>query len=337
VAVAMGGALVALLTGCAGAQATDLTASSPPASPRSASEVPTCPDPTTDVATAEELQHALDSAKPGDVIRLADGEYAGEFTISSAGTPDAPIYLCGGDGAVLKGAEAERGYVLHLDGAAYWTLIGFEVRGGLKGIMADGVKNMTIAGLTISGTGNEAVHLRRHSVDNLIVGNDISDTGSRDPEFGEGVYIGSAESNWCDLTDCEPDASDRNRVVGNTISGTTAESVDVKEGTTGGEIAGNSFDGSAMTEGDSWVDVKGNDWQIRDNTGSSSPGDGFQVHDVEGWGTGNEFSGNVARVDGPGFGFAVGSSSGTLVACTNEVTGAAKGFSDIECDSTKGN
>ena len=40
------------------------------------------------------------------------------------------------------------------------------------------------------------------------------------------------------ITDCEPDRSDRNVVAGNTISDTTAESIDIKEGTTGGTVVG---------------------------------------------------------------------------------------------------
>ena len=68
-------------------------------------------------------------------------------------------------------------------------------------------------------------------------GNTISDTGLRRDKFGEGVYVGSAQSNWCKHSDCEPDESDRNVVEGNTIFDTGAESVDLKEGTTGGSSA----------------------------------------------------------------------------------------------------
>src|SRR5699024_11419784 len=46
---------------------------------------------------------------------------------------------------------------------------------------------------------------------------------------------------------------------------------------------------------DSWVDVKGNDWLIEGNTGTASPVDGFQTHEIlDGWGTGNVFRGNTA-------------------------------------------
>ena len=80
------------------------------------------------------------------------------------------------------------------------------------------------------------------------------------------------------LNDCQPDRSDRNVVKGNKIGQTTAEAVDIKEGTTGGVVEDNTFDGSALSGADSRVDVKGNNWLIKENTGTNSTQDGFQTH-----------------------------------------------------------
>ncbi len=60
-----------------------------------------------------------------------------------------------------------------------------------------------------------------------------------------------APSNWCTITDCDPDRSDRNVISGNQISGAGSESVDIEEGTTGGAVRGNTFDGAGMTGADS--------------------------------------------------------------------------------------
>ncbi|MDT7549882.1 MAG: hypothetical protein QOE84_2276, partial [Actinomycetota bacterium] len=48
-----------------------------------------------------------------------------------------------------------------------------------------------------------------------------------------------------------------------------------------------------------------------------------------GWGTSNTFLLNTADVQGPGYGLRVG--AGNIVACTNIVTGAAKGYSNVLC------
>ena len=221
-----------------------------------------------------------------------------------------------------------------MSGAKYWVLSGFTITNAQKGVVADGTVGSLIAGLTVHHIGDEGIHLRDFSTDNVVRGNTVFDTGNRRAKFGEGIYIGTANSNWCTISDCKPDASDRNLVTYNTIYDTTAEGVDIKEGTTGGVLSHNSFDGSGLTSGggDSWVDVKGNSWVIEANVGVDSPMDGFQVHDVaDGWGKGNVFRDNAATVNGPGYGFALRPEQDNVVECSNTVSNAKKGLSNVSC------
>ncbi|MFE6257403.1 nitrous oxide reductase family maturation protein NosD [Agromyces sp. NPDC057865] len=291
-----------------------------------------CPEATVDVSSAKELEQALEQARPGDVIGLAPGRYEGEFVLAADGEAQHPITLCGTPESVLDGGGTDGGYVVHLDGASYVVLKGFAVENGQKGVMADATTHSVIRGLRVAHIGDEAIHLRGHSTDNQVLDNTISDTGLRKPKFGEGIYIGTAESNWCDISDCEPDASDRNLVQGNTISGTTSESVDIKEGTSGGVLRDNTFDGSAITKADSWVDVKGNGWLIEGNTGTAAPEDGFQTHEIlDGWGTGNVFRHNTAKMSGSGVGFALEPERDNVVACDNTVSGGEAELSNVDC------
>ncbi|WP_210506000.1 right-handed parallel beta-helix repeat-containing protein [Naasia sp. SYSU D00057] len=302
-----------------------------PSAPAGGEDV-SCGEPTVTVADATELQLALDQAQPGQTIGLLPGTYVGEFVATTSGTAEQPILLCGGADAVLDGGDIEGGYVLHLDGAQYWRLVGFTVRNGQKGVMADGTVGSVISGLTVTDIGDEGIHLRRFSTDNLVTGNTIRNTGLRKEKFGEGIYIGTAESNWCDLTGCEPDTSDRNAVIDNDIAGTTAECVDIKEGTSGGILQGNRFDGSSITGADSWVDVKGNGWLVDSNTGQNSPLDGFQTHEVvDGWGTDNIFRNNEAVVNGPGLGYSLKPSRDNVVECSNAAVEAGEGLSNVSC------
>src|SRR4051794_30257089 len=108
------------------------TPSPPPSSPRTPSPRPPPPGtsaqataecPATRAVTAHDadsLSQALADARPGTTIRLADGVYTGRFTASAPATADAPIFLCGGPGAVIDGGGIKGGYALHLDGADYW-------------------------------------------------------------------------------------------------------------------------------------------------------------------------------------------------------------------------
>jgi parallel beta-helix repeat protein len=293
----------------------------------------TCPTPTTSVDDAASLKEALASARPGAVIRLADGVYAGNFIAAVSGTAEFPIWLCGGPQAVIDGGSIEKGYAFHIKNATHQRLVGFTIRGGQKGLMVDGTTGSVIQGLTVSNVGHEGIHLRSATTYTLVRDNTVTDTGLDKEKFGEGIYVGSAQSNWCTYSACEPDRSNNNAIVGNTIRSMTSEAIDIKEGTQNGLIEGNTFDGTGgLTGADSWVDVKGNGWQIIGNKGVNSPVDGFQVHSVsKGWGFGNVFSSNTAEVNGSGFGIHLAPVNDNVVKCSNKSSGAAAGLSNIPC------
>lgn len=285
------------------------------------------------VASTAELSAALADAQPGDRILLADGIYRGNFVAGRAGTADARLLVCGSRGAILDGDGWERsGYALHIT-ASHWTVSGLTVTNAQKGIMIDGAQSVLIDSVEVHTIGHEAVHFRTHGADGVIQDSDIHDTGLDNEKFGEGVYLGSAVSNWPRYSDGEPDRSDRNQVLRNRIWNTSAESIDIKEGTEGGLIEGNVFDGATMTGADSWVDVKGNGYVIRGNIGTNAPEDGFQTHvidDME-WGRDNVFAGNTATVNGPGFGFYVHQPEemANVVRCDNVVTEADAGVTNL--------
>lgn len=219
------------------------------------------------------LRAALGKARPGDTILLAAGRYA-PVEITGAGTAEQPITLAGEPGAVIDGGSS-RGYAVHLTRAAHWQLTLLTVSGGGKGIVADGAHQVLLDRLRVGGTGDEAVHFRAGSSDNTIQHSVVHDTGRVQPQYGEGVYVGSAKSNWKRFSGGGPDLSMRNRVLDTTFERITAENVDVKEETGGTVIAGNRFDGSAISGrnfADSVVDVKGFGALVVDNmvTGASA-------------------------------------------------------------------
>ena len=338
-AAAMLVVLAFAVAGCAqGSHGVDPKASGTPAASGSTAGSPCSAAGSVSVSSASELTRALAAARPGEEIVLAAGTYDGNFTASHSGTSAAPVTLCGPRSAVLDGGSISRGYTLHLDHASWWRVEGFTVEGGQKGVMVDGSDYDLIYGLFVHSTGDEAIHLREFSSHDTVSHCMVRDTGLLVQFYGEGIYVGSANKNWCRYTNCQPDASDYDVITGNNIAGTTAENIDIKEGTTGGQITGNNFDGIGMvaSAATAWVNVKGNDWTITGNTGVNSIKDGFQVHQVyPGWGIGNVFRGNDAQVDGPGHGFFVQNSRlRTTVACDNDVSGAALGFSTIACTSS---
>ncbi|RZS77925.1 chondroitinase B-like protein [Motilibacter rhizosphaerae] len=292
---------------------------------------------TVHVSGADELTTALARAKPGDRIQLADGTYTStQFEASGSGTRTAPVVLVGSPRAVLTTGETTKGgYALHVTGS-YWHLVGFTVRTAKKGIVLDGSIGSVLQGLDVGSIGEEGVHFRDGSSSSSIIDSTVHDTGLFQARFGEGVYVGSAQSNWGKVTGGKPDRTDHVLIADDTVSNTAAEGIDVKEGTTGGVIRGVHFskDGtSGQNSADSWVDIKGNDWTVTGNSGSTTLLDAFQVHQVlAGWGQDNVFRGN--RVAGGVPGWTVGvyppkAASGNRVACDD--TGAHEGVSNIAC------
>jgi hypothetical protein len=293
-----------------------------------------CPSGTM-INDAGQLTGALSSARPGDVILLGAGTYSGHFVATASGTSDAPITLCGDRSSILDGGSTKTGYTLYLNGASWWRLVGFSVEGGQKGVLTDRASHVLISSIYVHDIGDEGIHLRAFSSDNTIDGVTVRRTGLLRAKFGEGIYVGTANSNWCRYTSCAPDTSDRNVIRNSDIAETSAENIDIKEGTTGGQIVNNRLSGDGMSPSGAtaWVNVKGNDWTLSGNSGMHSPKDGFQVHRVyAGWGNRNVFRNNKAEVDGPGFGFYVQSASlATVIACDNVAIGAARGLSNASC------
>lgn len=291
------------------------------------------------VSSAAELASALARARPGRLIRLEPGTYPGRFKATVSGTKEDPIIVCGPRAAVLDGGSYASGYVVHLDHVKHWTLSGFTVTRGKEGIMLDTASSVRMIGLLVHRVGQAGIHMRRFSNYNLVAYSEIRDTGRHDPGYGEGVYIGSARSNWSSVTgdSDKPDLCIGNKIVDNAFGpDVRAEAIDVKEGTRDGRIDGNVFDGTGM-EGenyaDSWMDIKGNGYRIKHNTGHNARRDGFQVHvAVPGWGNNNEFHDNLANVGGSGYGFRIDpDSSGNTVRCDNQVNDAPLGFANVRC------
>ncbi|WP_151633588.1 NosD domain-containing protein [Noviherbaspirillum aerium] len=223
---------------------------------------------TVEVRNSEELKDAMANAESGTKIRLADGVYEGNFSLKGK----SGVTIEGSKDAVIKGGDD--GYALHLDDSNNNTLSGFTVSGGQKGIMLDKSSDNVLDGLTVKDTGQEGIHFRENSSRNLLQNSLIDNTGLKDPGFGEGVYIGSDPKNLAN------DQSNDNMIVNNVFGpNVRAENIDVKEGTSGGIILNNIFNGSGLSGehyADSVVDIKsGTSGYIIDNNPTIAGGDGI--------------------------------------------------------------
>ena len=154
-----------------------------------------------------------------------------------------------------------------------------------------------------------------------------------DVSFGEGVYIGTSQRRWAEVTGGQPDRSDRNVIAGNTIVSAGAEPIEAKEGTSGGIIRDNTLTSHrAASRAEAWVLVTGNDWTVVRNTGSDSVQHGYSSMIWGDWGKRNEFRGNSGAVDASGYGVWIQqASSGSIASCDNWVSGAGSGQTNVFC------
>lgn len=329
------------------------------------------------VSNSAQLAAALADAHAGDVINLADGLYEGSiklgekyyasFGLARSGVASAPITVQGSRNARIRAGGLGGRYGFYLRGAQHVVLRGFTVFEGSKGIVLDGSSDNVIDNVAVERIGAEGVHFRAMSSRNALRNSVVRDVGLSQAQYGEGVYIGSAVSNWATYSCDKPDASHDNVIEGNHLLRARAESVDIKEGTLRTIVRDNIFEGdqtaappapAGENSADSWIDAKGNDALIENNIGRNSLNNGFEVHTINTskwydthpkeprvtWGAKNVFRHNEAHINNAaatsnpnydsskGYGFWLHKTDlGNVVACSNSVSGAPKGLANVSC------
>jgi hypothetical protein len=292
------------------------------------------------VSSSAQLRSALSSARPGDLIELSDATFgsSGGFQVrSKSGTPAARITLCGSRAAVINVGSTSTGSGLLVTSANYWTFTGFTITNALFGVFAESSSYNLIQGLEIHAIGQEGIEMFAVSRGNVIRGNRIYDTGLKVAEYGEGIYVGSAYEKWCTYTACAPDPSDSTLIEADTVGpNVRAENIDIKEGTTGGEIRGNVLNGLGLAQNsytNSWLLITGSGYSVHDNSGTNAPPYGYRVSKyLTAWGNNNTLRANTADMTGGLYGFEINTgSTGNVVGCDNVVVNAQQGFANVPC------
>ena len=199
-----------------------------------------------EVANVDQWNAAVAAAEPGDVIRLVANigsilQYRGFLAeadrgVGNGGTPERPITITANpDVWIDPGDTSNRKPALDLLHTQHVNVDGVNVRNSQFGIrvsQSNGTAEspLTITNSTVTNIGHSGIvvagHLKTRSPSRhvRVEANTVSNTGQTASEFGEGVYIGYGATEWADQT------SDVT-VIGNEITQTTAEGIDVKPGT----------------------------------------------------------------------------------------------------------
>lgn len=240
------------------------------------------------------LLEALANAQPGDEIILAPGIYVGgtrseepfdnfsSFTSSASGTAANPIILRGSSSTnkpiiTTKQGRTHSWYGLSITGD-YWIIKDIEITNVAKGVMLDNANHCQLINLNVHDIGEEAIHLRSGSSNNLVRGCSISFTGRADGKegFGEAVYVGSDRAKHSNQEGDLNDPNCNNNIIENSEIGPhiSADAFDIKEGTENTVIRNSTFYADGVTganSGDSFIDLKGIYGYVYGNTFNINP------------------------------------------------------------------
>lgn len=201
------------------------------------------------------------------------------------GTEEDPITLCGPKTAVFDGSNGDRGLAaaaLRVVRSSHVVVKGFTMQNALKGLDVQKTNSSIFSNITTRYTLQEGIRLRYNSTFNLVHGCNISYTGRLWVGIGEGMYVGTSTRNSIGAG-LPKDFSDYNNFTSNYFGeGITAENIDIKEFTTGGVVANNTFNGTSiagLNGAIAWVAIKGNNYTVADNRGFGTlrGGQGFRV------------------------------------------------------------
>jgi chondroitinase B-like protein len=155
---------------------------------------PATPSPVT-VTSAGTLQSALSSAVPGRVITLANGLYAGAFSLSASGTAANPIVIRGQSaaGAILDGQNCGGCNVLEVSGS-YVHVENLTIRNAVRAVrfLGAGTRNNVARRLTIT----DVVHGIAQGTDqrDFYIADNVIDGRL----FWPWVFDADASSHWDD-------------------------------------------------------------------------------------------------------------------------------------------
>ena len=128
---------------------------------------------------------------------MADGSYGdgSEFRLRRSGTASQRITVCGTSNAVINAGSLSAAATMKLTGANYTTLSGFTITNALFGVWIERSIQRHVQGLTVHSIGQEGIETLGVQQERDLANNRIYDTGRTVAEYGEGIYVGSANAN----------------------------------------------------------------------------------------------------------------------------------------------
>lgn len=174
------------------------------------------------------LNYAVSLAKAGDTINVLPGRYE-PMVIS--GRTDLQVVAPEG-GVTLSSGSYELAAGVLIEDSSQIKIEGLRVERSLWGLRVAASQDIVLKNNSVFDVGQEAIHILEKSRGVRIQGNRVDGTGRRPggngefryADFGEGIYLGTGGFLSAGVVD---DVSDV-QIIGNHVSNTTAEAVEIK-------------------------------------------------------------------------------------------------------------
>ena len=239
-----------------------------------------------------------------DTFVNSTGRDCGLLWMGASGTATNPVVLAGADPAnppEIYSSDYMHNYGIHVTGD-YVVLKNLKLHTFSVAVTFDNSTGSLMEDCEAYGTGQEIIHVRDSSQQVTLNRNLIHRSGYNVPRYGEGIYVGTYHKGWASSQQADKNAGfwgadalkgdakhrytgydwrvDRVKITCNVVKATTAENIDVKEGTMYGIVQGNMLVGDwtntqpenpndalrgPYDSDDSNIDMKGTNWIVADN------------------------------------------------------------------------
>ncbi|AGA80398.1 Ig-like domain-containing protein [Echinicola vietnamensis] len=157
------------------------------------------------VNPGDDVAAIIQNANGGDELVFSPGTYSKVLIQNRQFTENAPLIIkSDGTGEVIFETVTNTGTAFKIINSSYIVLQGVFVRGGLNGIVLEGSDHIMILNNDISGPGQAGIHVHYSCSYVDIIGNHIYNTGLRNSQYGEGIYVGTGNYAYTTFPDnCE--------------------------------------------------------------------------------------------------------------------------------------
>ncbi|AWW32863.1 hypothetical protein DN752_23480 [Echinicola strongylocentroti] len=144
------------------------------------------------VNPGDDVATIIQNANGGDDLVFSPGTYDKVLIENRQFTENAPLVIkSDGTGEVVFETVTNTGTAFKIANSSYVVVQGVFIKGGLNSVVIEASDHIVVMDCDISQPGQAGIHVHLSSTYVDIKNNHIYETGKRNPQWGEGIYVGT--------------------------------------------------------------------------------------------------------------------------------------------------